>query len=154
MSAVVGDVGQMGSLFAGLAAIVLCFSLGHPQAGCAHLFGFSLLIAPPIPSSRAATAQQVNDENHECNHQQQMNQTSGYVKTDSQKPENQKNRHNPPSESHCHFLRRNMRAQYLHFTNGYQATLLATVQTANPMGCVAHCENYCTSAEMLTLQFL
>jgi hypothetical protein len=49
------------------------------------------------PSSRAAAAQQVNDENHECNHQQQVNQTAGYVKTDSQKPENQKNRHNSPS---------------------------------------------------------
>src|ERR1700680_1871962 len=72
---------------------------------------------------------------------------------DSQKPENQKNRHNPPSQSHCHSLRRHMRAQDLHYTNGYQATLLATVQSANPMGCVAKCENYCTSAEMLTLQF-
>jgi hypothetical protein len=44
-------------------------------------------------------------------------------------------------------------AQSLHFTNGHQATLLATVPTANPMGCVARCDIYCTSVEMLTLQF-
>jgi hypothetical protein len=62
-----------------------------------RIFTFSVLIAPPNLSSRAATAQQINNENHECNHQQHVNQTSGYVKTDSQKPENQKNRHNPPS---------------------------------------------------------
>src|SRR5260370_31053569 len=54
MSEMAGDVGQMGSLFAGLAAIgtlVLFFSLGHPQAGCAHLSGFSLLLPSPIPQA-------------------------------------------------------------------------------------------------------
>jgi len=49
MSAVVGDVGQIGSLFAGLAAIVTLFLFG--ASGCEHLFGFSLLIAPPIPQA-------------------------------------------------------------------------------------------------------
>src|SRR5260370_40857981 len=42
-------------------------------------------------------------------------------------------------------------AQYLHFTNGYHATLLATVPNANTMGCVTSSENYCTYDEMLTL---
>jgi hypothetical protein len=104
-------------------------------------------------SSRAATAQQINHENHECNHQQQMNQTSGYVKTDSQQPENQKNRYNPPKLIALALPPKKYAAQSLHFTNGHQATLLATVPTANPMGCVARCDIYCTSVEMLTLQF-
>ena len=103
MSAVVGDVGQIGSLFAGLAAIVTLF-----------LFGAS--------ASR--------------------------MRAKSEEPPQS------PKQSHCHSLRRNMRAQDLQSTNGYQATLLATVQSANPMGCVAQCENYRTSAEMLTVQFL
>src|ERR1700675_4169704 len=49
MSAVVGDVGQIGSLFAGLAAIVTLFLFG--ASGCEHLFGFPLLIPPPIPQA-------------------------------------------------------------------------------------------------------
>jgi hypothetical protein len=74
------------------------------------LFKFSVLIVPRSsnPSSRAATAQQINNENRECDHQQQMNQASGYVKTDSQKPENQKNRHNPHANRTVITLRRNI----------------------------------------------
>src|ERR1700675_3251603 len=81
MSAVVGDVGQIGSLFAGLAAIVTLFLLG---ASASRMRAFVRVLPAhrsSHPSSRAATSQQVNDENHECDPQQQMNQTSGYVKT-------------------------------------------------------------------------
>jgi hypothetical protein len=60
-------------------------------------------------SNRAATAQQVNDEKNERDQQQQMNQTSGHVETDSQEPENQKNRHNPPNQSHYHSSEANLR---------------------------------------------
>jgi hypothetical protein len=98
MSTVAGDLGQIRRPFARLAAIVtVFFFLGHPQAGCAAFVWVLRAHRSSNPSSRAATAQQVNDQNHECDQKQQMNQTSGYVKTDSQKPENQKNRHNPPS---------------------------------------------------------
>ncbi len=108
MSVVVGDVGQIGSPFAGLAAIVTLFLFGA-SASRMRAFVWVLPVHRSFhPSSRAATAQQVNDENHECDPQQQMNQTSGYVKTDSQKPENQKNRRDPqasriviPSEEIC-----------------------------------------------------
>jgi hypothetical protein len=42
-----------------------------------------VLIAPPISQAARRPLNRYN-ENYECNHQQQMNQTSGYVKTDSQ----------------------------------------------------------------------
>ena len=132
MSAMAGDLCYTGSVSARLAAIRTVFLIWSIRKQDARICLSSpcrsfLHHRSPNPSSRAATAQQVNDENHERDQQQQMNQTSGYVETDSQKPENQKNCHNPPSQSHCHSLRRNMRAQYLHNTNGFQTDL-----TRNP----------------------
>lgn len=48
----------------------------------------------------SSASQQVDDKNHECHHQEQVDQTSSYVETDPQEPKNQKNAHNRPRYSH------------------------------------------------------
>jgi hypothetical protein len=44
----------------------------------------------------AAAAYQVNDQQHQSNHQQQVNQTSGHVEAETEKPQNQKHNENCP----------------------------------------------------------
>src|ERR1019366_5374011 len=48
-------------------------------------------------------AHQVNDQHHQRNHQQQVNQTAGYVEAETKKPQNQKHNENCPE--HVDLLR-------------------------------------------------
>jgi hypothetical protein len=43
------------------------------------------------PLCRATTAQQINHQDYEGDHEKQMNQASGYVETKPQQPKDQKN---------------------------------------------------------------
>lgn len=60
----------------------------------------------PRTSDGASSADQVNDENNQRHHQQQVDETPSYVEREAQKPENQKKRHNRPSNPHCHDLQK------------------------------------------------
>jgi|SRR5271154_4159596 hypothetical protein len=50
-----------------------------------------------------AAAHEVDDQHYDGNHQQQMNQTAGYVKAKAKKPKNQKHNENRPK--HVDLLR-------------------------------------------------
>jgi hypothetical protein len=52
---------------------------------------------------RTPAAHQVNDQYHQRNHQQQVNQTAGYVEAETKKPQNQKHNENCPK--HVDLLR-------------------------------------------------
>jgi hypothetical protein len=88
MSALTGDLSQISGIFAGLAAIVavLFFGTGTSRVstfvidGTIHRSSFRL--------RDSAAAQQVNDQNQERNHQEQMNQASSYVQCETEEPEN------------------------------------------------------------------
>jgi hypothetical protein len=47
-------------------------------------------------SGSTPTAYQVNDKDYQCNREQQMNQTAGYVQAKTEKPQNQKHNENCP----------------------------------------------------------
>jgi hypothetical protein len=101
MPSLAGDLAGVGDVFAGLAAIVIVVlrgaSAGRMRAvvWLLNAHGFS------NRSGRAsAPAQQVNDQNHECDDKQQMNQASGDVENKAQKPQNQENRYNRSSQPH------------------------------------------------------
>jgi hypothetical protein len=105
VSAGAGDPGQIGGVFAKLAAIATVFFLWGIREPDARIWLASQWSAPPRSLSRSPSAHQVNDQNDECDHQQQMNQTPSDVESKTQEPKDKKNCHNRPSNSHCHHLR-------------------------------------------------
>src|ERR1700678_1536982 len=65
-------------------------------------------ITPPLSSASpsvhtASAAYQIDDDDHQSYHQQQMNQTSRHVQAEAQQPQNQKHDHNCPK--HGNLLR-------------------------------------------------
>jgi hypothetical protein len=57
------------------------------------------------PSDRgSATAQQIDDQNNQPYNQQQVDQTSAHMQTETQKPQNQKHHKNCPKHSHIPLL--------------------------------------------------
>jgi len=103
MPALAGYLTQAGSVFAGLAAIVIV-GLRGADASRMHAFSwrFNAHCSSNLSGRAATAAQQINDQNHECDNQQQMNQTSGQVEAETQEPQDQKNRHDRLIQSYCH----------------------------------------------------
>jgi hypothetical protein len=50
----------------------------------------------PSSNRTSSSAQQVDDQNHQPHNQQQVDQTSAHMQTETQKPQNQKNNQNGP----------------------------------------------------------
>jgi len=55
-----------------------------------------LRTACPPESDRSTTAHQINYQHHECKNQQNVNQTTCNVRTETKQPQNQKNYENCP----------------------------------------------------------
>jgi hypothetical protein len=109
MSALAGDLGESGCVFAGLAAVVGVFLRGA-SASWMRTFGQHLGThgSSNLSGRTTAAAQQVNDQDYACDHNQQMDQASCDVENKPQQPHNQKNRDDCSGDPHCHHLRRSL----------------------------------------------
>jgi hypothetical protein len=55
-----------------------------------------MVVGRVLPSRSGTAAQQVDDQNHHSYYQQQMDQATGNVQAEAQKPQNQKHNENRP----------------------------------------------------------
>jgi hypothetical protein len=68
-------------------------------------------------SGYAPAAHQVDDQHDQGNNQQKVNQASGDVQAEAEKPENQEHHENCPK--HCYLLRSFERSENVRRENGY-----------------------------------
>lgn len=78
-----------------LAMLAQCHSVGFTNY-VTDSTGVDVAITSWLVLRNSSTRQQVDDQDNQRNHQQQVNEAAGHVKAEPQKPENQKHYENCP----------------------------------------------------------